>query len=167
MRPPRASLTEELLWLRGRQLDEAPLSEIDAYDRAAAAAAEAGVPENALSVGAPAPDLRAIGTVPVVLIWYHSRSSPFCRAVLARAAEYAAAGRVVFMAACTIAEPFGVCYEPPTEYRALLGIGQRRIALAATYLIGADGRIAYAHLHPDPRFRADPAEVIRARAEGV
>ncbi len=36
------------------------------------------------------------------------------------------------------------------------------LPLAATYVIGRDGVIVYEFLHPDYRFRAEPAEIIEA-----
>jgi hypothetical protein len=199
---PHSSLTEELLALRGRQLDTAPFSEIVAYDLAATAAAEARVAATAPEAGDPAP--RAAGGGPLVLTWYLTGRNPFCRAALRRAAELlptrAAAGshsgefgpapeesvpELLVLAAepadaaratahelglsvpvehddGTLAEAFGIRYTAPPQFRALLGLETDRLPLPATYVVGCDGRIAFAFTHPDPRFRAEPGEVARA-----
>jgi peroxiredoxin len=199
---PQGSLTEELLTLRGRQLDEAPFSEIVAYDLAASAAAEARVAATALSEGDPAP--RTAGRGPLVLTWYLTGRNPFCRAALRRVGELlpqrAAARRLsaesglasdesgpelLVLAAeppeaaqatarelgltlpvehddGALSDAFGIRYPAPPAFRELLGLDTARLPLPATYVVGCDGRIAFAFTHPDPRFRAEPGEVARA-----
>ena len=79
----------------------------------------------------------------------------------------------------TAATGFGIAFEMPQAlidlYRkagndlpVLNGNGRWVLPLPATYVIGRDGRIAFAHIEADYRLRAEPAEVIatvtRARA---
>lgn len=42
------------------------------------------------------------------------------------------------------------------------GNATNELPLAATYVVGRNGLIAYEFLHPDYRYRAEPAEIIRA-----
>jgi peroxiredoxin len=58
-----------------------------------------------------------------------------------------------------VADAFGLRFEAPADYLTLLGLAHVPIPVAATYLIDARGEIAYAYVHPDPRFRADPADL--------
>jgi peroxiredoxin len=71
------------------------------------------------------------------------------------------------------AEAFGIGFELPPELAelymkfgndlpALSGQDRWVLPLPATYVIGTDGRIAYAHLDADYRQRAEPAEVLAA-----
>ncbi len=90
-------LRDELLRLRGEQLDTRPIAEIAAYDAAAAAAAEARVVEAALHAEqylpavfesleghgpAEAVEPSEEGGAPLVIMWYLSGQSPFCRQTL-------------------------------------------------------------------------------------
>lgn len=77
-----------------------------------------------------------------------------------------------------IARAFGVAYALDAGVRALYeraGItaaqvdptGDWTVPLPATYLIGPDGRIAFAHLDTDYRRRAEPGDVIAAIDRGA
>ncbi|MFP4374214.1 MAG: hypothetical protein ACLFPO_07775, partial [Spirochaetaceae bacterium] len=76
----RGRLARELLKLRCLQLDTAPLEEIIAYDLAASAAAEAQLHAGAAAVGDAVPPLPPPERL--LLSWYLSGRSPFCRAAL-------------------------------------------------------------------------------------
>ncbi|MGC1783993.1 MAG: redoxin domain-containing protein [Acidobacteriaceae bacterium] len=76
-------------------------------------------------------------------------------------------------AACAVAKQFGLVYNvsPPHQkhFRSILvnipfinGDPEWRLPLPATYVIGSDGRIAYAQAHADFRVRPDPEEVLAA-----
>jgi peroxiredoxin len=76
-------------------------------------------------------------------------------------------------AACAVAKQFGLVYSvsPPHQkhFRSILvnipfinGDPEWRLPLPATYVIGSDGRIAFAQAHADFRVRPDPEEVIAA-----
>jgi peroxiredoxin len=71
------------------------------------------------------------------------------------------------------ATAFGIAFEMPQElielYRSigndlpvLNGNGRWALPLPATYVIGRDGRVLYAHIEADYRERAEPSEVIAA-----
>jgi peroxiredoxin len=159
----RGMLAGELLRLRSLQLDTAPLEEVIAYDLAATAAAEARLHASAAEIGDPGPPLpaqrfTAAPEVPpeavppgppparLLLTWYLSGRSPFCRAaLLALAAELRRSdGRVAVVALTpeppevarrtqadlalpfpavhddgSTAEEFGICYEAPAEFARL------------------------------------------------
>ncbi len=69
-----------------------------------------------------------------------------------------------------LARGFGIAYEVAPTVRdayAASGMGGRpdddsawTLPLPAVYLVGRDGRIAWAHVDPDWRRRAEPAEVV-------
>jgi peroxiredoxin len=215
-------LAGELLRLRCLQLDNSPLDEVRAYDRAATAAAEARLHANAAEIGQTAPPLpaqrfaaaptetpRAVPPGPppprLLLTWFLSGRSPFCRAaLLALAAELRHSGAGIAVVALTpeppeaarrtqadlalpfpavhnegnIAEDFRIFYEAPPEFAELLelptGEASRGAAdtprfdapgvplpLPATFLIES-GRITRRFVHPDSRYRAEPAAFLRA-----
>lgn len=203
----RGPLARELLRLRCLQLDAAPLEEITAYDRAATAAAEARLHAHAAAVGdlppaRPAP-ARPAATPPsarpqppgppparLLLTWYLSGRSPFCRAALLTLAEefrHSAAPPAVIALTPEppetaqqtsadlalpfpavhddgrIAEAFGICYAAPIEFAELLGPATAGLPLPAAFLIEG-GRISARFVHPDSRYRAEPAEFLRAGA---
>jgi peroxiredoxin len=54
-----------------------------------------------------------------------------------------------------------------TELPVLNGNGQWALPLPATYVIGREGRIAFAHVEADYRERAEPDEVLRAVAQAA
>ncbi len=69
------------------------------------------------------------------------------------------------------ARGFGIAFEMPAELVALYqsggndlpvqnGNGQWVLPVPATYVIGQDGRIVYAHVEADYRERAEPAQVL-------
>lgn len=71
------------------------------------------------------------------------------------------------------AEAFGIAFELPSELVALFsgagndlpvinGNGKWVLPIPATYVIGPDGRIAFAHVEADYRERAEPADVLGA-----
>lgn len=214
------TLARELLRLRCLQLDTAPLEEVIAYDRAATAAAEARLHAGAAEVGAAAPQLKApeltapqsaaqqsVAVLPppgpavaparLLLGWYLSGRSPFCRAALtALAAEFRRSDGHTDVVALTpepagiarrtsselalpfpvvhddgsAAEDFGIRYEAPEEFARLLelpagdqshGPAGVLLPLPAMFLIDA-GRIRARFVHPDSRYRGEPAEFLRA-----
>ena len=66
---------------------------------------------------------------------------------------------------------FGIAFEMPqalidlyskagNDLAVLNGNGRWALPLPATYVIGRDGRMAYAHVEADYRLRADPADVL-------
>lgn len=74
---------------------------------------------------------------------------------------------------CAVAEQFGLVYSVPAYqreyYRSILvnipfvnGDQSWRLPLPATYVIGRDGRVAYAEAHADFRVRPEPQEALRA-----
>ncbi|HZP03637.1 MAG TPA: peroxiredoxin-like family protein [Terracidiphilus sp.] len=74
---------------------------------------------------------------------------------------------------CSVAERFGLVYSVPAYqreyYRSILvnipfmnGDQSWRLPLPATYVIGRDGRIAYAQAYADFRVRPEPDEALRA-----
>ncbi len=74
------------------------------------------------------------------------------------------------------AQGFGIAFEMPQAlielYRGvgndlpvLNGNGQWVLPLPATYVIGRDGRIVFAHVEADYRARAEPADVLAAIAQ--
>ncbi|NBF39305.1 MAG: redoxin domain-containing protein [Spirochaetes bacterium] len=217
----RGPLARELLRLRCLQLDTAPLEELIAYDRAATAAAEARLQTPAAAVGDPAPPLpaqrftaapevphEAVPPAPppprLLLTWYLSRRSPFCRAaLLALAAEFRRSDASTAVIALTpeppetarrtsadlalpfpvvhdngsTAEEFGVRYAAPLEFAGVLGLttagpssgssgtqppgsDELPLPLPATFLVEG-GRISARFVHPDSRYRAEPAEFLR------
>ena len=218
----RGMLAGELLRLRCLQLDTAPLDEVLAYDRAATAAAEARLHASAAEIGDVAPPLPAQpfaaaprespegvppGAPParLLLTWYLSGRSPFCRAALtALAVELRRSDAGIAVVALTpepaelarrtksdlalpfpavhdegsTAEDFGIRYEAPPEFAEFLelptgeasqGASDTRrfdppgvpLPLPATFLIEG-GRISGRFVHPDSRYRAEPAEFFRA-----
>jgi peroxiredoxin len=73
---------------------------------------------------------------------------------------------------CTVAEKFGLVYTVPQYhreyYRSILvnipfvnGDPSWRLPLPATYVIGRDGRIAFAEAHADFRVRPEPEDAFR------
>lgn len=73
------------------------------------------------------------------------------------------------------AEAFGIAFTLPpalvalyraagTELPQLNGNGQWALPLPATYVVGRDGRIVFAHIEADYRERAEPAAVLAAVA---
>lgn len=71
------------------------------------------------------------------------------------------------------AQGFGVAFEMPPDLVALYrgvghdlpqrnGNGRWALPVPATYVVGTDGRILYAHVEADYRQRAEPADVIAA-----
>ena len=73
--------------------------------------------------------------------------------------------------ALAAAEAFGVAFELAPELvelyaqvgndlPTLIGNGRWALPLPATYLIGRDGRVAFAHIDADYRERAEPTEVL-------
>jgi hypothetical protein len=192
-------LARDLLRLRGVQLDERPLEEAVAYDRAATAAAEARVTAGARGPGElfppvelPRPTERAC-----IVSWYLSSTSPFCRATLSAFAAAARSDRAIGEEAArarvsvlfltpepagriaavrreldlpfevrhdggSAAEALGICYEAPGEFASILSLQEHRLPLTATYLVDSERRILDCFLHPDARFRAEPAALIAA-----
>lgn len=76
------------------------------------------------------------------------------------------------------AQAFGVAFEMPPELIELYsrvgndlpvinGNGRWVLPVPATYVIGHDGRVAYAHIEADYRERAEPAEVLAAVARAA
>ncbi len=75
---------------------------------------------------------------------------------------------------CTVAEAFGIVFTVDQRIQEMYvtrlgndlpklnGDDTFRLPLAATYVIGKDGRIEYAYVEADYRVRADPEEVIAA-----
>lgn len=74
---------------------------------------------------------------------------------------------------CAVAEQFGLVFTVPQYYRdyyrsilvniPFLNDDQSwRLPLPATYVIGRDGRVAYAEAHADFRVRPEPEEALRA-----
>jgi peroxiredoxin len=72
-----------------------------------------------------------------------------------------------------VAEQFGLVYNVPdyhrTYYRSILvnipfvnGDESWRLPLPATYVIGREGRVAFAEAHADFRVRPEPEEALRA-----
>ena len=75
----------------------------------------------------------------------------------------------------TAATGFGIAFEMPqalidlytkvgNDLAVLNGNGRWVLPLPAAYVIGPDGRIAYAHIEADYRLRAEPADVVAAVA---
>ena len=72
----------------------------------------------------------------------------------------------------TVARSYGVVFELTPEVAASYqqsfdlhgynGDASNELPLAATYVIGTDGVITYAFLHPDYRNRAEPREILEA-----
>lgn len=195
--PARGALSAQLLELRAAQLDERSIEELAAWDRAAAAAAEARVAASSLEVGADAG--MPTGGRPLIITWYLSAASPFCRATLevwidavrnlgcsagpeATVAD-APSPRVLLLpadppraAVRTAAELgsalriehddggwadlFGIRYTAPAAFRELLGLEIDPVPLPATYVLAADGVVLGRFVHPDSRFRAEPATCI-------
>ncbi len=197
----RGPLARELLSLRCLQLDTAPLEEITAYDRAATVAAEARLHAYAAAVGGEVPASAAPALAPasaapspgppparLLLTWYLSGGSAFCRAaLLALAEEIRRSAAPPAVIALTpeppetarrtsadlalpfavvhddgrAAEKFGIRYAAPPEFAELLGLATVGLPLPSTFLID-DGRISARFVHPDSRYRAEPAEFLRA-----
>ena len=76
------------------------------------------------------------------------------------------------------AKAFGVAFTLPpalvelyskvgNDLPTLNGNGQWVLPIPATYVIGRDGRVAYAHVQADYRQRAEPAEVMALLAESL
>lgn len=74
---------------------------------------------------------------------------------------------------CAAAEQFGLAYTVPQYYRdyyrSILvnipfvnGDASWRLPIPATYVIGRDGRVAFAEAHADFRVRPEPEEVLAA-----
>jgi peroxiredoxin len=72
-----------------------------------------------------------------------------------------------------VARQFGVVYEVPSGVAGLMsahgldlakyyGTSKAELPLSATYVIGRDGRVAYAFLDADYKRRAEPADVLAA-----
>jgi hypothetical protein len=189
-----ALLRDELLRLRRDQLDTRPLSEVEAYDMAAAEAAETRVAHRAIDVGDRAPEIPyrpPSHTEPLVLTWYLSGWSAFCRAALGalerarlvhilvltpEPADRAAETGSTFAPSLEIrhddgeiAKKFGICYRSPPAFAELLGLETGSLPAAACYIIEPDRTVSYAFVHPDARYRAEPAELarrLRARHNG-
>jgi peroxiredoxin len=72
----------------------------------------------------------------------------------------------------TVARAFGVVfqltpevaarYQESFDLHAYNGDASNELPLAATYVIGTDGVITYAFLHPDYRNRAEPRDILTA-----
>lgn len=186
----RGPLESELLRLRAAQLDTADVTELAAWDGAAAAAAEARVAAAALAVGERV-DTGSTGR-PLVVTWYLSSHSAFCRAALsALAAVFAAEGGTGGGTELHVLTPehaeraaglraelglpfplhhdpgehaaaFGIRYPAPPEFRSLLCLDDLAIPLPAAYVLGPDGAVRERFVHPDSRFRAEPEVLLRA-----
>ncbi len=72
-----------------------------------------------------------------------------------------------------VANGFGIAFEMPqplidvytqagNDLPVRNGIGRWVLPLPATYVIGRDGRILFAHTESDYRMRAEPADVLSA-----
>ena len=72
-----------------------------------------------------------------------------------------------------VSRQFGVVYQVPKgvadlmqsrglDMKAYYGTGKAELPLSATYLVGRDGKIAYAFLDADYKKRAEPADVLAA-----
>lgn len=81
-------------------------------------------------------------------------------------------------AGCAVAKQFGLVYKvsPPHQkhFRSILvnipfinGDSEWRLPLPATYIVRADGTIAYAQAHADFRVRPDPEEVLATLQPGA
>ena len=67
-----------------------------------------------------------------------------------------------FGIAFTLPAPIAEAYlNGGTDLPKINGNGQWMLPLPATYLIGTDGRIAYAHVQADFRERAEPVDVLK------
>jgi len=80
---------------------------------------------------------------------------------------------VLHDAGCELAEKFGLVYTVPEYHRAYYmsilvnvpfvnGEPSWRLPLAATYVIGRDGRVVFAEAHADFRVRPEPEEALAA-----
>lgn len=79
---------------------------------------------------------------------------------------------------CKVAEQFGLAYRVPDYhreyYRSILvnipfvnGDQSWRLPIAATYVIGRDGRVVYGQAHADFRVRPEPEEALAASCAAV
>jgi peroxiredoxin len=95
---------------------------------------------------------------------------------LSTAEKNALAYPVLSDSSLAAAEAFGVAFTLPPELIELYGRvgndlpvlngnGQWTLPLPATYVIGRDGRIVFAHIEADYRERAEPAQVLQAVAQ--
>lgn len=73
----------------------------------------------------------------------------------------------------TVARQFGIVYEMPKVVNDVIldlgfdlakyyGTDKAELPLSATYVIGRDGKIAYAFLDPDYKHRAEPRAILKA-----
>lgn len=72
-----------------------------------------------------------------------------------------------------VAEKYGIIFELTPEVEKLYGkffdlaefngkeAGTKKLPLAATYIIGKDGKIQWAFLHHDYHNRAEPADIVK------
>lgn len=92
---------------------------------------------------------------------------------LSTAEKNALAFPVLSDSALAAAQAFGVAFELPPELvdlygrvgndlPTLNGNGQWVLPVPASYVVGRDGRIAWAHIDSDYRLRADPLDVLQA-----
>jgi len=92
---------------------------------------------------------------------------------LSTAEKNALAFPVLSDSALAAAQAFGVAFELPpalvdlygqvgNDLPTLNGNGQWVLPVPATYVVGKEGQIVWAHIESDYRLRADPAEVLRA-----
>lgn len=184
----RGPLERELLRLRTEQLDAGDLEELAAWDRAAAAAAEALQTGERAPVRGLAPGLQPAGPPhPLVVTWYLSSHSAFCRASVAALAGVFAgrardllvltpepAARAAGLAAALslpfeirhdtgeLAAAFGVRYRPPAGFLRRLALDGPHLPLPAAFVIAADGTVRERVVHPDSRFRGEPERLARA-----
>lgn len=112
------------------------------------------------------PELRQTGTQLVAI----SPQSPDNS--LSTAEKNELAFPVLSDSALTAANAFGVAFNMPAELIALYARngndlptvnanGQWVLPIPATYLVGDDGHVVYAHVEADYRQRAEPAELLR------
>lgn len=111
------------------------------------------------------PELATRGATLVAI----SGEPPDRSAVMARKAE--ATFTVLSDPGYAVSRRFGVVYEVPRvvtaamqsrgmDMKAYYGTGKAELPLSATYVVGRDGKIAYAFLDADYTKRAEPADVL-------
>jgi peroxiredoxin/YHS domain-containing protein len=209
-----SSLQSQLDALKKKFNESAPADRVKVYEDGIRQVAASGALENALKVGAKAPDFSLADASgkstrladllkdgPVVLTWYRGGWCPYCnlqlRAYQHALPKFTAAGaRLVALSpelpdnslttkekeglqfavlsdkGNAVARQYGVAYRLPDELIAafkgrldlprLNGDDSWELPLAATYLIGQDGTIAYAFIDADYRKRAEPAALLEA-----